>query len=193
MNPGERERDVRMTDRTNENECRVFCTADRKTRHFCARWVTSCCCLFWTTKCNYLSALAAVGLINELYSQLETVQYEFCECGMSTCRAFVLFTCAQTTKVSQICTFRLWAEFWVALDLYCKIQLKYNTPKVTQSYTQHYHFSVVLGFHTDSLFRILELLTYKVCAENTFPPTQFQIKTQCSSPCELGGLKLVKL
>lgn len=39
------------------NECGVFCTTDRKTRHFCAYWATTCCCLFWVGECNYLAAM----------------------------------------------------------------------------------------------------------------------------------------
>lgn len=31
-------------------------------------------CLFWVGECNYLAAIADVGIINQLHSQLETVQ-----------------------------------------------------------------------------------------------------------------------
>lgn len=47
--------------------------------------LTTCCCLFWVEKCNYLSASPAVDYINEISSQLEAVQLEFLgwgECGM---------------------------------------------------------------------------------------------------------------
>lgn len=47
--------------------------------------LTTCCCLFWVEKRNYLSASPAVDYINETSSRLEAVRLEFLgsgECGM---------------------------------------------------------------------------------------------------------------
>lgn len=75
-----RERDVtKQTDQTKMNaDFFLFFRhrrSEKKTsRYSCVRRVLTCCCLFSGGKCNYL---AAAGVINELYSQLEAVQYEY--------------------------------------------------------------------------------------------------------------------
>lgn len=61
--------------------------------HIRKRHLTTCCCLFWDEKCNYLSGSPAGDYINEISSRLEADQLRFIG-GVnveSAHEAFVLF------------------------------------------------------------------------------------------------------
>lgn len=54
--------------------------------------LTTCCCLFWVERCNYLSASPAVDYINQISSQLEAVQLE--SLGVGECEMCIGWLCS---------------------------------------------------------------------------------------------------